>query len=186
MAPHPHPHAQPHDPPAAGGDDAPHPPGWTRRQLLAAGAAAVAVPAPLWVPQSAAAAESLLLGSTPLSLAMHVHGSWSEGAGSWEAQFSQAAATGIDVLYMSDHDTRATARGYLTSLSGVTWVRSTHRIVGAAGFHGDRGAIRVLAESRNSAASSVTMAVQPKPQAFDRLRTSISGHTLEHTLPPPS
>ena len=31
-------------------------------------------------------------GSAPQRLAMHVHGSWSEGLASWQAQFGQAAA----------------------------------------------------------------------------------------------
>jgi hypothetical protein len=149
--------------------------------VLAAGAAAVAVPAPLWVPRSAAAAESLLLGTSGFSLAMHVHGSWSEGAGSWEAQFEQAAAAGIDVLYLTDHDIRATATGYLTSLDGIRWTRATSGTLSQNASTASGGSIRVLAESRNSSAASVTMSV-PSAAASARLRTSISGHTLVHTV----
>ncbi|WP_426566864.1 CehA/McbA family metallohydrolase [Angustibacter sp. McL0619] len=180
-------HSHSHDVPAAGteppaDESGQHPPGWTRRQVLAAGAAAVAVPAPMLVPQTAAAATSLLLGTNGYSLAMHVHGSWSEGGGSWEAQFDQAASTGIDVLYMSDHDTHATARGYLTSLIGIKWVRSTSGSLSQQASTATAGSLRLLAESRNSSPASVTMAVQPKPMAFNQLRTSISGHTLVHTV----
>src|SRR4051812_44817810 len=64
----------------------------SRRGVLGAAAGSLGfVMAPsLWLPQRASAATgSSLTGSTPLRLAMHVHGSWSEGAGSWESQFQQ-------------------------------------------------------------------------------------------------
>ena len=66
---------------------------------------------------------------------MHVHGSWSEGTGSWQAQFQQAAANGYDLLYLTDHDIRMLARGYLSSLSGVALDRVEHRHVRAEGVH---------------------------------------------------
>ena len=157
----------------------------SRRQLLGAGAAAaaaLALPPPRWLPTARAVAPLGFAGAAPLHLAMHVHGSWSEGRGSWEAQLTQAAATGVDVLYLTDHDARATANGYLTSLSGVTWVRSRSGSLARQASTSSGGSIRVLAESSStSSAASVTMAVQPKPQAFNRLRTSISGQVIELT-----
>ncbi len=160
----------------------------SRREFLgvvgAATAAGLVVPGALWLPEpGAVGAASSFTGSNALRLAMHVHGSWSEGLGSWEAQYTQAAGAGIDVLFMTDHDYRATAGNYLPSLSGVTWVRSTTGALAQQASTATGGAIRVLAESSSAtAAASVTMGVQPKPQAFNRLRTSIAGQTLEHTV----
>jgi hypothetical protein len=161
---------------------------WSRREFLGAGAAAavgLVTPAALWLPQAGAvAAASPFTGTNALRLAMHVHASWSEGLASWEAQFSQAASNAIDVLYMTDHDFRATATKYITSLPDTSsFVRSTTgqlaqqaSTVSAGGFH-------VLAESSSaSVAASVSLALQPKPLAFNRLRTSVAGQTLEHTV----
>jgi hypothetical protein len=161
---------------------------WSRREFLGAGAVAavgLVTPGALWLPQAGAvAAASPFTGTNALRLAMHVHASWSEGLASWEAQFTQAAATAIDVLYMTDHDFRSTATNFITSLPDTTkFVRSTTgqlaqqaSTVSAGGFH-------VLAESSSTtAAASVTLALQPKPLAFNRVRTSIAGQTLQHTV----
>ena len=48
----------------------------------------------------------------PVSAAMHVHSSFSEGAGSMEAQLAEATRLGIDVLWWTDHDWRMQAVGY--------------------------------------------------------------------------
>ena len=42
----------------------------------------------------------------PYSVAMHMHGSFSEGMGSMEWHAAQAAALGLDVLWWTDHDWR--------------------------------------------------------------------------------
>ena len=159
----------------------------SRRELLGMGAVAAAglsVPTPVWLPANAAVGvPNSFTGATALRLGMHVHGSWSEGLGSWEAQFAQAASYGLDVLYLTDHDFRATATNYLTSLAGVTWVRATTGALTQQASTANGSAIRLLAESSAAtAAGSVTMSIQPQPQAFNRLRTSIAGQTLEHTV----
>ena len=159
----------------------------SRRELLGMGAVAaagLAVPTPVWLPANAAVGvPNEFTGATALRLGMHVHGSWSEGLGSWEAQFAQAASYGLDVLYLTDHDFRATATNYLTSLAGVTWVRATTGALTQQASTANGSAIRLLAESSAAtAAGSVTMSIQPQPQAFNRLRTSIAGQTLEHTV----
>ncbi len=159
----------------------------SRRELLGMGAVAAAglvVSKPLWLPAgSSLAAPNSFTGGAALRLGMHVHGSWSEGLGSWEAQFAQAVSYGLDVLYMTDHDFRATAGNYLTSLIGVSWVRATTGALAQQATTVSGGSIRLLAESASAtAAASVTMSIQPKPQAFNRLRTSIAGQTLEHTV----
>ena len=138
-----------------------------------------------WVRPAAASPSrtSGFAGGTPVRAAMHVHGSWSEGLASWEAQFRQAALTGIDLLYMTDHDKRAMALNYITSLNGVTLVTRSvgglkQRAATVAG-----GSFRLLAESSSATApASVTLEVEPKPTAFNRLRTSIAGMSLKQTV----
>jgi hypothetical protein len=160
---------------------------WSRREFLGVGAAAavgLVTPGALWLPQSGSvAAASPFTGTNALRLAMHVHASWSEGLASWEAQFSQAASNGLDVLYMTDHDFRSTASNFITSLPSNAWVRSTTGQLAQQASTVSGGGFRVLAESSSaSVAASVTLALQPKPLAFNRLRTSIAGQTLEHTV----
>ncbi len=46
-------------------------------------------------------------GETARLMAIHLHGSFSEGAGSWDAQFAQAALNNLDVIVPTDHDWRA-------------------------------------------------------------------------------
>ncbi|MQA85780.1 MAG: hypothetical protein GEV03_14455 [Streptosporangiales bacterium] len=48
----------------------------------------------------------------PITMAMHLHGSFSEGAGSMEAHLSEARRLGVDVLWWTDHDFRVAAHGY--------------------------------------------------------------------------
>ncbi len=61
-------------------------------------------------------------GLLPYRMAMHVHASASEGPGSMEAQLTQAARIGVDVLWWTEHDQRMCAHGAPTSLSfsGIT------------------------------------------------------------------
>jgi hypothetical protein len=91
-------------------------PGLTRRRLLQ-GMVAVAALAGCddrTTPRSAAAASATPLPTRPPNgeglaayvLAMHVHASASEGQGSMHAQLLQAAATGFDVLWFTEHDWR--------------------------------------------------------------------------------
>ncbi|MFZ0324871.1 MAG: hypothetical protein WAN48_12175 [Actinomycetes bacterium] len=145
----------------------------------------------LLLPDSASAADRAALaagsmrltGARPLRLAMHVHGSWSEGLGSWDAQFTQAALNKIDVLYLTDHDFRATGYRYLSTLADPKWVRSTTGSLARQDSTVTAGAVRLLAESASTtSAASVTLAVEPKPTAFNRLRTGIAGQSLRHTI----
>lgn len=115
----------------------PRPPHPSRRVVLSAMAGLAVAPfvvAPFVSTGGAAAASSgqTLTGLVPVNAAMHVHGAWSEGTGSWEAQFAQAAAVGIDLLHMTDHDFRARAYNYMTSLKGVPMVTS---VQGSLGQH---------------------------------------------------
>jgi hypothetical protein len=53
----------------------------------------------------------------PVSMAMHIHGSFSEGGGSMAAHLHQATKHDIDVIWWTDHDFRATASGFRTNVA---------------------------------------------------------------------
>lgn len=115
-------------------------------------------------------------------LAMHLHGSWSEGAGSWEGQFAEASATQIGVLYMTDHDHRALATSYLTSLEGALWQSATTGTTRTAVLTaGSSGNLRLAVESATSSPASGTLRVTDAC-ASSVLRTSISGLRLDHAF----
>jgi hypothetical protein len=159
----------------------------SRRTVLhAGGAAALAVAtSSIWLPSSAwGASPRSLTGAKPVRNAMHVHASWSEGNGSWESQFAQAAAIGTDVLWMTDHDFRAVAFNYLTSLVGIVMINSHSGTLAQNSAGNTNGVVRVLAESAiTSAPASVSCAIQENPAAWNHLRTSIAGQVLTVSFP---
>jgi hypothetical protein len=161
--------------------------GWSRRQVLeAAGTATAAVMVPHWlsVPgNSAAGAPGSLTGARALRVAMHVHASWSEGQASWHAQFDQAATNAIDVLYLTDHEHRAMALGYATSLSGLPWDTCSSGSFAQKAAAASGGSVRLLAESSSAtSAAAVTMQVKEDTAARNRLRTSIAGTTITQRI----
>jgi len=97
----------------------------SRRSVLRAGAVAG-----LGVP--------LLAGSTPLpgrpartdpvSLAMHLHSSFSEGIASMATHLDQARRLGVDVLFWTDHDFRVSAQGYRRRLGLGGWTDTEHGV----------------------------------------------------------
>lgn len=161
--------------------------GFSRRDVLRTGglaAAAVATRA-IWVPGSSwGASANTLTGLEPILNAMHVHGSWSEGAGSWESQFAQASSIGTDVLWMTDHDFRGLAYRFINSLTGVAMATtSTGSLAQSAATIDSQGVTRVLAESSStSTAASMTYAVPALPTASAKMRTSIAGEQLSVTF----
>jgi predicted metal-dependent phosphoesterase TrpH len=50
--------------------------------------------------------------SDPVSVAMHLHSSFSEGTASMATHLDQARRLGVDVLFWTDHDFRLSAQGY--------------------------------------------------------------------------
>lgn len=52
------------------------------------------------------------LGDAPVSMAMHIHASFSESIASMSAHLDQARRTGVDVIWWTDHDFRINAHGY--------------------------------------------------------------------------
>jgi hypothetical protein len=159
----------------------------SRRSVLHAGGAAAlaAATSAIWLPSSAwgGASPRSLTGTKPVRNAMHVHASWSEGNASWESQFAQAAAIGTDVLWMTDHDFRALAFQYLTSLVDIGMVNSQTGSLAQSVAGNTGGVVRVLAESASSSAASVSCAIEVKPAAWFQLRTSIAGQRLTASFP---
>lgn len=86
--------------------------GLSRRSLLrAAGVAGLGVPL-LAGCTSAAPRRAAPSGDDPVSVAMHLHSSFSEGTASMAAHLDQAERLGVDVLFWTDHDFRVSAQGY--------------------------------------------------------------------------
>ncbi|HET7475575.1 MAG TPA: hypothetical protein VFJ97_06065 [Dermatophilaceae bacterium] len=56
-----------------------------------------------------ALAEAAAAGLLPVSMAMHIHASFSEHDGSMDGQLQQAKANGVKVLFSTDHDYRLNA-----------------------------------------------------------------------------
>jgi hypothetical protein len=87
-----------------------------RRQLLQLGGAVIGA-GTLSIPTGVAgafAAPSAV--EAPVSMAMHIHSSFSEGIASMDAHLYQANRLGVDVVWWTDHDFRASAFGYRTAV----------------------------------------------------------------------
>ena len=166
--------------------------GVSRRQFIQGGAAVALGTVVLARPGAAGAASvssTSLTGSDPLVAAMHVHAAYSEGRGSWEAQYRNCVRAGADVLYQTDHDFRARAVNYATLLTstmgtigaafqGATtgaWVRHAASI--SAG-----GAIRVMVEASGSNPATQSLTMVEKPAAVNKFRTGIDGQTIKHVF----
>ena len=151
--------------------------GLSRRTVLEGGAVAVgaSVLGPPHLARAAPVAAASLSGQAVARAAMHVHASYSEEAASWEQQYANARAQGLDVLWQTDHDVRARARGYMTRLSG-TWLPSTTGswLQHAASFSA-AGPIRVMVEAAGSTAATQSLVMAERPTARNSFRTGIQG-----------
>jgi hypothetical protein len=61
---------------------------------------------------SSGPAAAPLPATDPVSVAMHLHSSFSEGTASMATHLDQARRLGVDVLFWTDHDFRVSAQGY--------------------------------------------------------------------------
>jgi hypothetical protein len=90
----------------------------TRRTVISAAAASVAATglgASTQLGSDASAGESVTATwprLRPVSMAMHIHGPFSEGIGSFEAHLNQARLTDVDVTWWTDHDFRVAAHDH--------------------------------------------------------------------------
>lgn len=64
----------------------------------------------------------------PVSLAMHLHSSFSEGTASMATHLDQARRLGVDVLFWTDHDFRLSAQGYRRRLGLGGWTDAEHGV----------------------------------------------------------
>ncbi|HEV7932549.1 MAG TPA: twin-arginine translocation signal domain-containing protein [Actinomadura sp.] len=90
---------------------------WSRRSFLGtAGAAVGGLGVPFTARPASAGTGLGRRGLEPVSMAMHIHASLSEGTGSMAAHLDQATRLGIDVLWWTDHDFRMSAHGHTTAV----------------------------------------------------------------------
>ncbi len=128
-----------------------------------------------------AASAASFTGTRPLLAAMHVHGSWSEQGASWESYGPRGQGL-VDVIFMTDHDYRALADRYWTSLESVPFKSFFTGSFKQRAATKSGGSLRLLAETSNSSSASVTMAVDDvsSKAIWDKLRSSIEGQSLRH------
>ena len=88
------------------------PVGLDRRSLLRLAAGGVIGVGTVGLPLGTASCGFATNSRDPVSMAMHIHGSLSEGRASMDAHLFQARRTGIDVIWWTDHDFRQSAAGY--------------------------------------------------------------------------
>lgn len=167
-------------------------------QAMGVAAAATVVGPASWESNAAAAA---VAGTKPVSMAMHIHASFSEQWGSMEGQLHQAQQNAVDVLWWTDHDHRMSAFGYrrvvhFTSLtneqtdgppwhwerrdSGPLTAGSNGGIVTSPASPHDPiagGSLTVNADSSTSGTASLGFYAQAKPAAWN-YHGNLYGQTL--------
>ena len=85
----------------------------SRRALLrAAAVGGLGVPLLSGCTSTGAGGGSGRAARDPVSVAMHLHSSFSEGTASMATHLDQARRLGVDVLFWTDHDFRVSAQGY--------------------------------------------------------------------------
>ena len=67
----------------------------------------------------------------PVSMAMHIHSSFSEGIASMDAHLYQARRLGVDVVWWTEHDFRKLAHGYRTAV-GFDGPQRARRVTGTS------------------------------------------------------
>jgi len=140
-------------------------------------------------------------GLLPLSMAMHIHSSFSEQSGSMDSQLFQAATNAVNVLWWTDHDYRMEGVHYrnvvhFTSLTAETtdgaawqWQRentgsltaaSGGSIVSAPASPADPiagGSLSISAQSTSSSGAAVRFFAQSHPAGWNYHR-NMYGQTL--------
>ncbi|MBW8766601.1 MAG: hypothetical protein JF630_10370 [Geodermatophilales bacterium] len=162
-----------------------HTHGVTRRQVLQGGSEVLLGAAVLSRSGGAGVASvsaASLAGTDPFVAAMHVHACYSEGAGSWEAQYAAAVAAGANVLWQTDHDFRARALSYVTLLRGTFNGATTGSFAQNAATFSESGPIRLLIEASGRTAATQSLTMDPLKTATNFFRTGIDGQTITHTF----
>lgn len=175
--------------------------------LIGASSAAGALLAgPEWVGTADAASFD---GSTPFSMAMHIHSSFSEGSGSMNSHLDQARRNGVDVIWWTDHDFRMSSFHYrkvvhftsLTQESGDggpwQWVKQTSGSLKALSDGGivqspaspndtvPGGSLWVQAQSSSSSSAGLGFFAESHPAGWN-YHNNIYGQTLSIDVHPTS
>ncbi len=138
--------------------------------------------------------------SDPVSVAMHLHSSFSEGTASMAAHLDQARRLGVDVLFWTDHDFRVSAQGYRRRLGLAAPTDTEHGVeltwrprgedggTGAVSYGGGAAALSATgsgafwldADAWNSTYSGsladTTLAVELRPGPGAALQVDLSHH----------
>lgn len=115
-----------------------------RRKLLQLTAGSLLGVGTLGLPALTASAATRPATGDPVTMAMHIHGSFSEGTASMDAHLQQAQRLGVDVVWWTDHDFRVGAFGYRQAVgfdgdlepeNGLdwTWISVTEGVPASAG-----------------------------------------------------
>ena len=83
-----------------------------RRRLLQLAGGGLLGLGTIGLPTTGVSATGRRAADDPVTMAMHLHGSFSEGSASMDAHLHQAQRLGVDVLWWTDHDFRVAALGY--------------------------------------------------------------------------
>ena len=113
----------------------------------------------------------------PVSMAMHVHSSFSEGTASMNAQLAEAQAMDVDVVWWTDHDWRAMGHGYrsVVHFSGFTETENGNDPL-------------IWIQSRTGSLSSSSATIDPSrvspsdPAATSSLRLAATGSTTSYAF----
>ena len=193
----------------------------TRRRFLAAAsslAAVAALPGRAWgstahlrVPPSGTLVAGFA-GTSPFSMAMHIHSAFSEQAGSMDGHLQQAQLNAVDVIWWTDHDHRMAGGGYrktvhFTSLtaeqpaagegspwqwsfmaSGPLTAQSTGGIVASPASPVDPvagGSLQLLAQSTGSTRAALGFTAESHPSGWN-YQGSLIGQALSIEVLPMS
>lgn len=121
----------------------PEPTELERRKVLQLAAGGLLGVATAGLPTPTASASTSLAAGDPVTMAMHLHGSFSEGTASMDAHLDQARRLGVDVLWWTDHDFRIGAFGYRRAVrfdgeqepengSPLSWLPRTYGVPASA------------------------------------------------------
>ncbi len=99
----------------------------SRRALLRGAAGIGAVGAVGWLGWETLSKDATAEMTTrPISMAMHVHSSFSEGTSSMRGQLAEAARNDIDVVWWTDHDWRMAGHGYRSAVHFSGRIETEH------------------------------------------------------------